>query len=89
MGANSTKRQAEHRAFATRQPSARQPQRSEGWAQTDRSIPAAFDINKQLILPKRFVKSVVQEKGKGIVGRRPTITNFDQHQLGAAARPAI
>ncbi|MFN7259378.1 MAG: hypothetical protein ACK5TU_05730 [Cyclobacteriaceae bacterium] len=74
MGAHSPKRQAEYRAFATRQPSARLPPRSEGWAQTDRSIPAAVDVNKQLILPKRFLKSVVQEKEKVIVGRRPTIT---------------
>ena len=76
MGAHAPERQAEHRAFATRQPSARQPQRSEGWAQTDRSIPAAADVNSQLILPKRFLKSVVQEKGKGIVGGRPTITKI-------------
>ncbi|MCA4895796.1 MAG: hypothetical protein ING84_12410 [Cytophagales bacterium] len=67
MGAHAPERQAEHRAFATRQPSARQPQRSEGWAQTDRSIPAAVDGNNQLILPKRFVKSFVQEKEKGFL----------------------
>jgi hypothetical protein len=67
MGANAPERQAEHRAFATRQPSARQPQRSEGWAQTDRSIPAAADVSSQLILPKRFVKSVVQEKERRLL----------------------
>jgi hypothetical protein len=67
MGAHSPKREAEHLAFATRQPSARQPQRSGGWAQTDRSIPAAVDVNKQLILPKRFVKSVVQEKERRLL----------------------
>jgi hypothetical protein len=81
MGAHAPERQAEHRAFATRQPSARQPQRSEGWAQTDRSIPAAVGVNKQLILPKRFLTSVVQEKEKEIVGRRSTITKSDQQKL--------
>ncbi len=33
-----------------------------------------MNVNKQLILPKRFLKSVVQEKEKVIVGRRPAIT---------------
>jgi hypothetical protein len=49
--------------------------RSKGWAQTDRSIPAAVDVGKQLALKKeRFLKGAVQEKEKEIVGWRSTIT---------------
>jgi hypothetical protein len=58
----------------TLEPSARQPQRSEGWAQTVRSIPAAADVNKQLILSKMICKKCRARKREEIVGRRPTIT---------------
>jgi hypothetical protein len=47
MGAHAPERQAEHRAFATRQPT-----RVLLRAQTGRSIPAAIDVNKQLCLVK-------------------------------------
>jgi hypothetical protein len=69
MGLHAPERQAEHRAFATRQP-AHLPLR----AQTGRSIPAAADVNKQLILSKMICKKCRARKREEIVGRRPTIT---------------
>jgi hypothetical protein len=76
MGGKCSERQAEHRAFATRQPSStRQSKRSEGWAQTDRSIPAAVDVNKQLCLVKgKIFKRCCARKREEIVGWRSTIT---------------
>jgi hypothetical protein len=48
--------------------SLRPASRSEGWAQTDRSIPAAVDVGKQLALKKkRFLKGAAQEKERRLL----------------------
>jgi len=83
MGANSTK--GRPGTGLSLLASLRPASHSAGWAQTDRSIPAAADVGKQLALKKkRFLKRAVQEKGKGrlLVGDQQLLNAFDQHKLG-------